>query len=196
MGYIAADYRVKHRDYFHMKKFYKACSEYFMENGWCGRSHSDFPETKYLHRFLSNNTQELWIWWRFDKAGDGVTGGSPSTYFRYFLDVNFHVLYLKQVDYLYRGKKFKANLGEVEIKVVARLVTDYGDHWKNHWFLKHFEQVFEKRIIRGELQFHRVNLTKEAYKFQDWMKRFFNYPTADPYSGQGDFHPQLGIDEY
>jgi hypothetical protein len=127
----------------------------------------------------------LWVWWRVQKNIEGKYSG----YLKYILDIDFHGAYLQDVDVIHQGKKIRVNNGELEIFFRPKIEGDYKGTWRTHWLLKHFQDIYEKRIMLQDIEKLEKNLWREAYRIQSKVKDFLNLktyvPTAPP------FHPKL-----
>jgi hypothetical protein len=124
--------------------------------------------------------------------------GSPGTnnYYRWSMNINGHVILLREVEAIKDGKKFKTNWGEVEIIIDAKVETDYKKTWRKHKILKHFEDLFRSRIFKKELEKSRDELYREAYRFQDAIKDYLEIRRHSAESeSQGPFFPKRGIGE-
>ncbi|MFH1316778.1 MAG: hypothetical protein ABII01_04625 [Candidatus Woesearchaeota archaeon] len=167
---------LKHKDYFNLKDLYVLMHEWLVQYGWCTRADEDFPEKFFLQKEAQQSGKELWIWWRLEKFPDGVY----NTYYKYQLDIDVHVILLKDVEVVRNGVKFKAHHGEPEIKLNARVVVDYQNKWKNHWLLGSFYEVFRNRVFKVPFSMHRRELYREIYRFQEHMKTYFKLMTYLP----------------
>ena len=161
----AATFRVKNKDYFHMKNLYIMLREWLVEEGFAPEVDPDFPEKLYLHRETQTAGDELWIWWRCEKD-------IGSSYYKYMLDLDYHIILLRDAEVMHQGKKFKTNWGEVEIKIWAKLLLDHKGEWKKNPFLKHINKVFHQRIFKNELEAHRIDLYRYAYRIQEAIKTY------------------------
>jgi hypothetical protein len=199
MGYVKRrivreipEFRVKYKDIFHLKNLYIMMHEMLWEEGWNGyegdRWHQDI-ETLYsenvFQRGIHLGGKEMWIWWRCRKDMEGKYSG----YFRYLLDIDFHGVYLQDVEIIHQGKKIKVTKGELEIFFRPRIEGDYTGKWRSNKFLKHFQDIFEKRIMLSDIEKMEKNLWRTTYQMQNKVKEFLNLrtyvPTAPP------FHPRL-----
>lgn len=176
MTIVAAQFRIKHKDYFSMKGLYEILHEWFVDAGYATRTDSEFPETFYLHRDTTKSGQELWIWWRFEKFPNNVY----NSFYKYQINLDYHLILLREAEIMYEGQKFKANWGEPEISVTATCVSDWQGTWQKHWFLKNFYTIFWKRIFKAEFEAHKNELYREAYRLQEAMKTYFKLKTYLP----------------
>ncbi|MFH1641533.1 MAG: hypothetical protein ABIC04_01405 [Nanoarchaeota archaeon] len=193
--------KVKYSDVLHLKNLYVMLHEYLYEEGWMGMpkaqggptgyasvSHANI-EKLYLEKFcqkgLHKGGKEMWLWWRFVKAPESKF----NQYFRYRLDVDFHMVYMTDLEIMHQGKKMKVQKGEIEIIMRAYIESDYNGEWAKHWFLKHFMDLYESRILSTELEKKEKELWREVYRFQGVIKRYLNLrnfvPTPEP------FHPAI-----
>lgn len=187
----AATFRVKFKDYFHLKNLYIMMHQWLIENMYATLKMEDFPETFYLQRETQQAGREIWVWWRMEK--EPTTHGS--SYYRYFLDIDLKVILLRDVEVIHQGKKFKTNWGQPEVKIWAKLILDWDSKWKRHWFLKHINEVFHKRIFKNELDIHKVELYREAYRFQEAIKTYLKLKTYLPEPELQQWTPARGVGE-
>ena len=166
----SASFMVKVEDVFNMKDFYKMVKEWLDEEDYFDEFGTEnYREKLYLHRTLQGAT-EILVWQRTMKYPEGV---NPKTgYLRYLLNVDYHVLYMKDVEVMHKGRKLKMQKGEVEALIKADVELDYRGEWKKHGFLGRFVDIFQKRIYRQEIEYHRINLYREAYRLQALIKRY------------------------
>ncbi|MBW2974938.1 hypothetical protein KY366_04435 [Candidatus Woesearchaeota archaeon] len=188
--------KVKYKDVFNLKNLYVMMHEYLVEEKWFGEEggrtgtqpgamHSDI-ETLYLEKFcqkgLHSGGKELWIYWRLFKKPEGRYAG----YLRYKLNIDFHGVYIQNREIMHQGKKIKVQWGELEIFFNGAVQTDYKNEWADHWFLRHWQDIYEKRIISQDLEKHEKLLWREVYKLTGVVKRYFDMrvflPTPEPFT--------------
>ena len=194
----AVNTRVRYRDNFHMKKLYIIMHDWFVEQAWIRRDDDpSWPEHYYLLRETQHGT-EMWIWWRFKKIpGAGEGGSGTNNYYRYLLDIFWHVNGAKDVEVMHQGKKFKTNNADLEIVIQSRLEMDYQHEdkkgWRDNALLKHFNEVFHKRLFQADLQRHKHNLFRETYKLQEVVKNFLGMKLYMPEPEGQEFWPKHGL---
>jgi hypothetical protein len=171
---VAFDHRIKYRDVFSMKYLYVIMHDWLCDQGWGSRSDPAFPETFYLHRWTQNSGEEIWIYWRLRRSPP------DDSYMEYRLDVDFHVIGLKDYDAIYDGKKFKSNYGEVEVKLFSKVVFDPKKTWDKDAIAKSFRPLFFRRIIKGKMEAHKKQLHYETYRFLDMIKVYLKLRTYHP----------------
>lgn len=184
----ATQIRLKHKDKFHMKNFYYMMHEWIVQEGWAGRGDEEFPEIFAGRNDAAGGGSEVWWFWRPKKE--------INKFFRWEMDINAHVLTLRDIEEVKDGKKFKTNFGDIEVWVKVNLVLDPDDRWKKHPILRHFVDLYVKRMIKNDVEKQKLALKNEAYRFQEAMKSFLGLVTANEETErQGDFFPKGGIGE-
>ena len=179
MSYLAGKFQIKHKDFCHARNFYKLMHEWLMEQDYGGaspRSDKKFPEVYYSQReYPPPKGREYKWWWRCEREGE-----RPTKFYRYRLNVDIHGKYFKDTEIIYDNKKFKTHWGEFMVNVTAWVEVDYQGQWKNHWFLKHFLEIFWRRVVKNDLLWHRDMLYREAYRFASAIKTFLQMRTYLP----------------
>jgi len=183
----AAKFNFRHRDYFNLKSFYIMLHEWLVEEGWATRKDDDFPETLYLQRETQKTGNELWIWWRLKK--------DVTDYYRYLLNINYHVILLRSAEVMHQGVKFKTNWGEVELIVSADLELDFHRKWRTHPILKNFHELWIKRIYKKKVETEKLLLYREAYRLQEAAKTYCKMKTYLPEPETEEFWPTYGLGE-
>jgi hypothetical protein len=190
-------FKVKYSDVFHLKNLYVMMHEYLADEGWIGtkvgahpvETHSDI-EKMYMERHhqkaLHRGGMELWAWWRLQRGPYGKNNG----YYQFRMDIDFHGMYLQKQEIMHQGKKIKVDKGEMEIEFRPKIIRQANAlKWDKHWLLKHFKDLYEKRIISQDLDKLEKELWRESYRLQAVVKSYLNLrnfiPVPEP------FHPKL-----
>jgi hypothetical protein len=190
--------KVKYKDVFNLKNLYVMMHEYLLEEKWFGKEgpvagdpskQHRYIEDLYLEKFcqkgLHSGGKELWIYWRLFKKPEGKYSG----YLRYKLNIDFHGVYIQNREIMHQGKKLKVQWGELEVFFNGAVETDYKGEWKNHWFLRHWQELYEHRIISQDLEKHEKQLWRDIYRLTSQVKRYLDMrvyvPTPEP------FYPKL-----
>jgi hypothetical protein len=189
-------FKIKYSDVFHLKNLYVMMHEFLVDNGWIGSSQGSSPnashqdiEKLYMERHhqkaLHRGGKEYWIWWRVRKPPLGKTHG----YYEYRMDIDFHGMYIESREIMHHGKKIKVNKGEMEIEFKPKLVRSAtAKAWKDHWLLKHFQDIYEARIISQEVEKMEKDLWRDAYRLQAAVKSYLNLrnfiPVAELFTGK------------
>ncbi len=170
----AAAFKFKHKDYFNLKYLYTLMHEWFVEEGYATREDPKFPEEYYMNRETQTAGKEIWIYWRMTKKP------VKTKFWRYDMDMDMHVIGLKDAELMHEGKKYKVNWGEPEVKIWAKLVVDYEHEWKKHPILAPLLKIFWKRTVKATMERHKKELYREAYRFQEAVKTYFKISTYLP----------------
>lgn len=186
----AAYYRIKFKDIFNLKDFYDAMHMWFLEYGWSSVDSKgkiegkDHWETLYLERIDGAGAKEQWFWWRMQKIP------TSNSYYKYHVDMDYHNIAITNTEVIRDGKKYKANKGEVEIKIYAYLEFDVGGKWSNHPILRTFSKVFPQRIFKTEIyESHKMELYREVYILQAYIKKWMKLKSFLPFEEITTFHP-------
>lgn len=186
----AANFRIKFKDIFNLTEFYKAMHEWLLEYDWSSVDYdgkienNEWWETLYLERESGGGMKEMWWWWRMQKIP------TSNSYYKYHLDVDSHIVTMLPAEVMRDGKKLKVNKGEVEVTLWAYIEFDYDGKWSTHPILKAFNQIFPKRIFKKDLyEEHKLELYREAYIFQAYLKKWFKIKSFLPYEEITQFHP-------
>jgi hypothetical protein len=183
---VVDDCRIKHKDYFWCRYLYMMCHEWFIEHNYGPRKDSEWPERFYLHRFLQKGGEEIWIWWRFRKQFN--------KFIRYDLDVDWHIIGLESREVVKDGKKFKADYGEPELKIYAKIIFDQGDKFDKHPFLKKMKETFWQSIYYKTILQHRKQLYHDVMEFKQALKTYFNLKNWLPETEGMKFYLDENID--
>jgi len=165
---------VNYKDVFDMTWLYTLAHEWLIEEGWAKRNADpEFPEIYYLQRETPGFGKEIWIRWRLTKHPEAIPKGKDgSALFLFEMDVEFHVLGLKNTEVIVKGQKFKTNKGEVEVRVNAGLVVDHRKYFEQNPLLKPFKDLWIKRIIQPRLRSLQGELQSQAYRFREAINTY------------------------
>jgi hypothetical protein len=171
---------------FVMIEVYRNMLEQYKHHQYADGTTFKFLET-YYHETRHSDPQQgryYWIWWR------GIRTEEGSSYYWKCLDVEFHGRFIKDVEIMNEGKKIKVQKGEIEILLNGYLKADPKDEWKNHWFLKHVDDLFWNRIWRKRRKDRKASVRSDTYKVQHFLKEFFSLATFTP--GTKNFYTSEG----
>ncbi|MBU0470791.1 MAG: hypothetical protein KKA62_04240 [Nanoarchaeota archaeon] len=166
--------RVKYKDIFDMKTFYKTLQEWVLEYGWKAYDGSAHFETFYGERVGKGDVKEIWIRWRMKKKAVDAP-------FTYFLDFDYHCIALISTEVIIDGKKIKANKGEIDFNFQATIKEDYKEKMVKHSLLKYFLDLFSKRVYRPNVEQRKKELYQEMYILQNFIKQWFKLKRYLPY---------------
>ncbi|MBD3303634.1 hypothetical protein GF343_00665 [Candidatus Woesearchaeota archaeon] len=178
-------FSVKFKDVFILEDLYVLMYEWLVERGFATRVDADFPERYYLDR-TGPAGKEVWIRWRPKRHP--IPGNK---FWRFDLDIDMHVLGLKDVELVVQNKKVKANKGEVEVQVAANLIYDASGEWKKSALLKPFRNFYFKRFLSKKKDMIEKELYNEAYEFRDAINYYLQLETYLPSKMAGfEFWPK------
>ena len=184
MEYIpVTKYVVNVRDILHLDNYYLLMHEWLIEHGFASRDDSSFPEKYYLHR-EGPDGKELWIRWRPQKYPLG-----DNKLWRFDLDIDIHVLTLKDVEAVIAGKKYKAHQGEVETQVTANLIMDPNKILEKSMF-KDIKKKLYKRAWREQRDMLERQFYQEAMQLRDAINTFLKIETYLPTKEWAGFWPK------
>jgi hypothetical protein len=185
-----ADFAVKYKDIFNMGDFYENLKDWLLEYGWKAidargnlEDNAEKCETFYLERIDARGAKEHFWWWRLQK----IPGNNK--YFKYHIDLDFHTLVITETEVMRDGKKFKANKGELEVKVRTVIEFDYTGEFAKSKLLKPFKDIFQKRIYKKDLETFKLELYREAYILQAFIKKWFKLKSFLPFEEVSQFYP-------
>ena len=170
-------FSIKYKDVFSLRNLYVMMHELLLEEGWLGfqeeesdiDAHSDiealYSENVY-QRGIHYGGKEVWIWWRAKKHHEG----RRSDYFLNTLDLDWHAVAIQQREIVHQGKKMTTHWGELQIFFKGRIISDLGNKWKNHWFLKHIKHFYEERMIHAHIEKREKDLWRDVYRIQSKVK--------------------------
>ncbi len=175
---------IKYEDVFDLKELYKAIRDWLISNEYETVKSSENMEKFYLEKLNPNGAKEMWVWWRSSRKPHN------SKFFKYHMNVDFHVLGLKDVEIMHQGQKIKANKGEVEVIINCVLETEAEFEIKKTIFAP-IANLFKKRIYKKEIDAHKVDLKGDLVKLQGFVKEFLELKSFLPKSEM--FYPSRGM---
>src|SRR3989338_175523 len=198
------EFRIKYKDVFSLKNLYIMLHELLIEEGLWGfgvnettpgyELHTDI-ETLYSENIFQKGIhaggKELWVWWRSKRGGPA---GKYHGYFRDLLDIDWHGAWLQETEVVHQGKKIRVQKGEIELFFRAKIEGDHTGEWEKHRVLKHFQYIYEKRIMHQDIEKREKELWRDVYRIASKVKTWLNLRTYIPVTEQ--FHPKLyGMEE-
>jgi hypothetical protein len=162
---------------FHFKNLYKFMHDWMVENRFVDLEEGiDKWEKYYLERV--GQVKEYIIEW------DTIRKVEDNTYYRYKLNIKFHLLNIKQAEVMLEGVKTKLQDGELKVEMEAKIETDVGDKWKKHWLLKYFKNRYDQKIFYQEFRgTHEINLYRLVYELQNLIKDYLKQRCVEPVEG-------------
>lgn len=188
----ACRFRVKWKDIFNVKEYYRAMHEWFLEHGWKDmEDEKDHYETLYFEKVGLNQDKELWNRWRVQKK--------PDRWYTYHIDLDFHYLYLVPTEIVHEGKKLKKDIykGEVEVWITALIELKWAEEFAKNKWLRRFTDIFKERLLHHDIIVERKReLYREAYILQNYIKQWFKLKRFLPYEEVEPFPPSGAFPTY
>lgn len=170
--------RIQYKEVFHVDHLLQHMHDWLVENGWTkSAGDPDFPEVFYHHQFKQGGIEDVRWWWRLSQYSPQMKG---SKFYKYEMNVDCRIIALVRTEVMQQGMKFKTMKGDIEVNVGAKLVLDENQEFRNHWLLKHFWDLWLKRIKKNEIADETEELKKEVDKFKDHVKAYFKIPIFNP----------------
>ncbi|MBS3087994.1 hypothetical protein J4226_05355 [Candidatus Pacearchaeota archaeon] len=126
---------------------------YTMLYNWLKDYGYNISENAYKEK-LSGGGKEIIIGWEASKK--------VTDYFKYKIELDWHILGMKDAEVEIDGKKVKTNKGELEIVFKGTVVRDYESRWEDKPFHKFLRGVYENYVIRGTIDEYEGDLEDEV----------------------------------
>jgi hypothetical protein len=156
---ITGPSKVKYNGIFKMSDLYRIAHSLLVDMKY------QVEEKKYKEK-VSQGGRELEIAWDATKNFDDYT--------RFRITVGWFIVGMVDVETEVEGVKVKQNKADVEITINSYLETDYEGRWETHPVAKFFKGIHDKYLYRSTFLDYQDKIYKEAYKFENEMKAFFN----------------------
>jgi len=142
---------------------------YTMLFNWLKDHGYSVNENSYKEK-LSGNGKEIIIDW---EASKGVTD-----YFKYKINLNWHILGMKDAEVEIDGKKTKTNKGELEIEFKGTIIKDYEKRWEDKPIWKFLRGIYEGYIIRTTIDEYSDDLEDDTRDIISDLKAFLRIPVG------------------
>ena len=183
---LATRFEIEHEDVFHLKNLYKLVHEWLGDEDFLSvDTNDDKCESLYLDRTKDTNEKEHHVWWRCIQIPRG------NSYYRYFLKIDWQTLYMKTIEIMHQGQKFKTNKGDVIIRIEAWLQLDYQDKWRKNPILRIFDRWFRERFYLEEIKKYRHDLYLNTFRLHQTIKQYLQLKA--PVDWGRPFHPARGV---
>ena len=180
---------ILYKDIFVMRYLYIMIHHWLLEENYTDPDQlsTELGYHEYIEKlyFQRNGTprgaaeRELRLWWRLMKMpGAPPLGSSP--YYKHYLNINFQVFNMRDVEIVREGRKMKVQYGEIILKLKAWIVTDPGGEWSKHWLLKYIQPYFERRLYRRDMELHKKNVYRDLYRLHGFIKKYLELQTFIP----------------
>lgn len=159
--------QIKFKDVFDFKELYNIMFVWLKNEGWKDKTTGEdieYMEEFYLEKTGPTGAKDHIIYWEAEKIA--------SDFFKYSLSVGITTTYLNPTELMLNGRKVNANIGEVGIKITAKLHPDYKGDWVNSMLLGPFFSWMESTVLKNEYSVHKAKIYKQLYGFQAEIKRY------------------------
>jgi len=150
--------KVKHKGLFDFKETYRILYEWLVAEGY------DVNEKSYKEVLGPGGAKEIEIEW--------VALKKVSDYFRFEIDVNWHMIGMTSVEVEIDGVKQPMNKGQFELEVKSVLQKDYENRWENRPLLKFLRTLYDRYLIRERIEGYEGKLISEMDEFVAQCKSF------------------------
>ena len=142
---------------------------YNMLFNWIKDHGYNLQEYNYKEK-LSSGGKEIIIGWEAKK---------PITdYFLYKIELDWHILTMKDAEVEIEGKKTKTNKGELEIVFKGSIVKDYEKRWEDKPVHKFLRGLYENYIIRTTIDEYEDDLEDQTKELISDLKAFLRIPVG------------------
>ncbi len=151
---------LKYKGVWDMKKVYQAMQAWFSSRGY-----------RFMEEMYKEKPPETEIKWAAKRLIDD--------YYLYHISLKFHIWDMENVEVVKDGKKKVLQQGRMKITFSAKVVTDYSGRWEASVFKKWLEKVYNKAIIRRDIEFkHMDNLYYVLYGLHEHTKQLLGMETS------------------
>ncbi|MEA3248702.1 MAG: hypothetical protein U9Q73_03290 [Nanoarchaeota archaeon] len=149
--------KLKQKGYWNYADLYNFCFDWLKEEGY------KVKEKEYVEK-LSGFGKEITLKWEASKK--------VTDYFKYVIEVKWHILGMKDAEVEQDGKKVSTNKGEVAITIQATLIRDYEERWEDKPIWKFLRGIYEKYVIRTTIDEYGDTLEDKAREYLKDVKAF------------------------
>jgi len=149
--------------YWKYDEVYNMLFNWFKDHGF------SLAETRYKEK-LSGGGKEILIGWEASKK--------ITDYFQYRIDLDWHILGMKDAEVEIDGKKTKTNKGELEIVFKGIMIKDYEKRWEDKPLHKFMRGLYENYIIRTTITEYENDLEDDTKDVIADLKAFLRIPVG------------------
>lgn len=178
---------------FDFEIFYKRLHDWFRYYDWVANTatkegNAERSEILYRQNDLGNGLSEHHIWWRLKKSppeGDD---------FLYEINVNIQTIAISKKEIVFKGKKIKADSGEISVDVACKLIFLPEKDTKNEkssWSKPMWKNMLKlyKRLKKDQIEMAWKKMYTEIYKLKAHIKRYLNLRQFAQLPETELFHP-------
>jgi len=177
-------FTINRNDILHLKNLYTLMHEWLVEHEYTeSREDYKFPETYLLHREGPAGKE---MWWRWRCEQSPLYGNKL---WKFHLNIDCHVLTMKDVEVAIGGKKYKANQGEAEVQGSGVLLFD-PDKMLDKGMFKDMKKLLYKRLWKQQYEMLKDDLRRDVFQFRDAIATFLTIETYLPEKEWPEFWPK------
>jgi hypothetical protein len=139
--------KVKNKGVFDFKESYRVLYDWFMEQGYV------LNEKSYKETVGPGGEKEIEIEW--------LALRQISDYFRFRMEVKWHIIGMKDAEVEIDGVKRKMNSGLFEVGFESILEKDYEHRWEKNPFLKFLRTLYDRYLIQSRIEGYEGKLLTE-----------------------------------
>ncbi len=170
----AHKFTIQTKQVFHLKNTYTYVYEWLLEEGFESETEDDKYETMYDEKIAPDGGRVIRAWWRSTMDPDN------NSYYRYRLNIFYEINGIKKTEAMFKGRKIKADNGEIFIHGEAILELDYKNMFKAGLLLR-LSKWFRLRLYKKQREYYEEDLRRRATRLQEDMKRILEIQNYEKY---------------
>ncbi|MBW2988674.1 hypothetical protein DRJ48_05070 [Candidatus Woesearchaeota archaeon] len=159
---------VQYRDVFLFKTLYFMIYEWLMDNGYHDEDGGEKRLEKHYEEHRHGDLRHYRIWWRPFRIP------ANSGFVKYHLDIDYLGLAIQQVEIMREGRRIKAQSGEINVFINGWIEVDFQEYFKKNFIMRYFEDTFKTRWMKKNLEGHKAELKRDAFRLHGVVKKFFD----------------------
>ncbi len=172
---------IVHKGKYNMSLFYEALHRWFVENKFLDEFGGDnYLETYYYED--RGSAKEIYFRWRSKRKTD-------SKYFVHKLNLDAHIVGLKEVETVVDGRKMTIDSGEITLNIESKMTMDLGNLPSNP-LVRFFYKRFLDRWLKPKFEYYKDELKDKTLNLIGFIKSYFGLPGAKQ---EPSFTPPKGI---
>jgi len=158
-----AQKKLIYKEKFTQVGYWNHTETYNMLYGWIKDRGYNLAEKQYKEKLSSGGKEIITLWEAKKKITD---------YFLYKIELDWHILTMKDAEVEIDGKKVKTNKGELEIVFKGTIVKDYEKRWEDKPIHKFLRGIYENYIIRTTIDEYEDDLEDDVKELISDLKAF------------------------
>ncbi len=181
------EYEIENESVFHLKSLYRMIYNWLIEENYRDPKDGGTKfERVYMKKVSPTGKEEIHWWWRAQKTPEGAN----KDYLAYLFKIRCQVIDHRKVKQKQKGRTYKMDIGAFTIYFNSYLILDKNKEWEEHSILKHFDNIYRKKIIRKKILYHVNEVYKESYRLNNAIRKFFEMQTS--FEVPRTFDPEKG----